>query len=506
MDRGHQRSRVSACHSDGGSTRGRASSSYLLLLIATAAFGLALAACRGDIDDDRPAIILIVVDTLRADHLGIYGYGRPTSPFLDERSRNAAVFERAFSSSSWTTPAMGSMFTGQLPTRHGAGIVAHRMTNPSPNEVDTLNPEVDDLVNKGNTSFVKLDPGLPTIAQVLRDVGYVSTAIVSNTFLTPNFGFQKSFDDYDFLAGAPNSRTADTTVNLAIDWLEARKDPQQPFFLVVHFIDPHEPYRAPPPFFGRFTGNAEPGSVSEALARYDEEISFTDHELDRFFVALEEQELWDRSIVIFTSDHGESFHEHNSGIGHGHTMFNELLRVPFMAWGPRIEPGRYELPVTTLDIFPTLLEAAGFPLPNDKKCARAAQRGRHRRGCSAGVSLWPVLTKGPRPPGASSIPFDRFLVAEGTLYGTEKKAAIAWPWKIWTDIGTAHTELYQLELDPGETTDVHDRYRDLSYQMIVQLHEIMAETAVATGLSGRDRGVRLTERMLEQLRALGYIR
>ena len=187
-------------------------------------------------------------------------------------------------------------------------------------------------------------------------------------------------------------------------------------------------------------------------------------------------------------------------------MFNELLRVPFMAWGPRIEPGRYELPVTTLDIFPTLLEAAGFPLPNDKKCARAAQRGRHRRGCSAGVSLWPVLTKGPRPPGASSISFDRFLVAEGTLYGTEKKAAIAWPWKIWTDIGTAHTELYQLELDPGETTDVDDRYRDLSYQMIVQLHEIMAETAVATGLSGRDRGVRLNERMLEQLRALGYIR
>ena len=107
-----------------------------------------------------------------------------------------------------------------------------------------------------------------------------------------------------------------------------------------------------------------------------------------------------------------------------------------------------------------------------------------------------MLTKGPRPPGASSIPVDRFLVAEGTLYGTEKKAATAWPWKIWTDIGTGHTELYQLELDPGETTNVHNKYNDLSYQMLAQLHAIMDET-VATGLSGRDRSVKLNERMLE---------
>ncbi len=379
------------------------------------------------------------------------------------------------------------------------------MANSRPNEVDALKLEVDDLLRKGNKLFVKLDPGLPTSAQILRSVGYAATAIVSNTFLAPEFGFEKGFDHYNFLAKAPNSRTADTTVNLAIDWLEARKDTQQPFFLVVHLIDPHEPYKAPPPFFGRFMENVEQGSVREVLDRYDEEIAFTDYELERFFVALEEQELWDRSIVIFTSDHGESFNDHNSGIGHGNTMFNELLQVPFIVWGPRIEPGRYALPVTTLDIFPTLLEAAAFSLPNGRTCARAAQRGRHRRGCSAGVSLWPVLTKGPRSPGASSSFFDRFLVAEGTLYGTEKKAAIAWPWKIWTDIGTGHTELYQLELDPGETTDVHYINRDLSYQMLAQLHEITDDT-VTKGRSGRDRSVKLNETLLEQLRALGYIR
>ena len=471
-----------------------------LLLIGVAV----LAACGGGAGADRPSIILIVIDTLRPDHLGTYGYLRPTSPAIDARAVDAAVFERAFSSSSWTLPAMGSMFTGQLPTRHGAGIVVDGISELPSREM------LDDLIKRPNNSYFGLDQSLPTLAQQLNDAGYATAAIVNNSFLSPAFGISTGFDHYDFSTTRPIERTADVTVDLAIEWLEER-DPELPFFLVVHLFDPHLPYAAPPPFQGRFAAEflepeetqpirdtmplrrlvrgrrpkqrARAGALLQAI--YDEEIAFTDHELDRFFTALDAAGLWGDSIVALTSDHGEEFFDHRR-FEHGHTMFNELLLVPLIVWGPGIRPGRHEAPVSLVDLFPTLLEATGLSAATDV----------------AGVSLWPLLTGGPQPPDASPIPFDRLLIAERTLYGDEKKAAITWPWKVWVNVDNDYSELYQIESDPGETTNVRDDHRDLYYTILTQLQETM----VAADTEGRANAVTLDEATLEHLRALGYIR
>ena len=469
-----------------------------LLLVGLAA----IVACGGGAGN-RPSIILIVIDTLRPDHLGTYGYLRSTSPAIDARAADAAVFERAFSNSSWTLPAIGSIFTGQLPTRHGAGIVVGRVSELPSREM------LDDLIERPNNRFFGLDQSLPTIAQQLSDAGYATAAIVNNSFLSPQFGISTGFDHYDFSAARPIERTADVTVDLAIEWLEKRA-PELPFFLVVHLFDPHLPYTAPPPFQGKFAaellqpgetqpirntmplrrrirerGADRPQAAALLQAIYDEEIAFTDHELDRFFTALDAAGLWGDSIVVLTSDHGEEFFEHGR-FEHGHTMFNELLLVPLIVWGPGIPPGRHEVPVSLVDLFPTLLEAASLPAVTDV----------------AGVSLWPLLTGGPQPPDASPIPFDRLLVAERTLYNEEKKAAISWPWKVWVNVGNDYKELYQLESDPGETTNVRDDHRDLYYTMLAQLQETM----VAADTQGRANEVTLSERTLEHLRALGYIR
>ena len=470
-----------------------------LLLVGVAV----LAACGCGAGADRPSIILIVIDTLRSDHLGTYGYLRPTSPAIDARAADAAVFERAFSSSSWTLPAMGSIFTGQLPTRHGAGIVVGGISELPSREM------LDDLIKRPNNSFFGLDQSLPTIAQQLNDAGYATAAIVNNSFLAPEFGISTGFDHYDFSAAKPIERTADVTVDLAIEWLEKR-DPEKPFFLVVHLFDPHLPYTAPPPFQGTFAaeflqpGETQPIRDTMPLRRlvrqrgadrrraaalmkaiYDEEIAFTDHELDRLFTALDVAGLSDDSIVALTSDHGEEFNDHRA-YEHGHTMYNELLIVPLIVWGPGIRPGRHLAPVSLVDLFPTLLEAVGLPAVDDV----------------AGLSLWPLLTGGPQPPDSSPIPFDRLLIAERTLYGEEKKAAIRWPWKVWVGVESDYKELFRLDADPRESNNLRNEHRDLSFTLLAELQETM----VAADTAGRANAVTLNETMLKHLRALGYIR
>jgi arylsulfatase A-like enzyme len=386
---------------------------------------LALLACARQPGPMRP-VVLIVVDTLRADRLGAWGYTeRPTSPHLDAWLSRARVYEHGFSTSPWTLPSMASLYTGRWTVNHGAGRLEQHPDAP------TATP---------------LRPELPTLAERFQAAGYATGAIVTNTFLAPVFGVARGFSDYDFeAAGVTRSRRADEVVRRAFVWIDLHAD--RPFLLFVHFFDPHMAYDAPPPFRGRFSKGlgktlsepvvdvgrlrAEAGSLPDAdrrlvAAAYDEEVAFVDSQLGVLLDGLEQRGVLRNALVVLTADHGEELFDHG-GFEHGHALWQEILHVPLAIWGPGVRAGRETSAVSLVDITPTLLDAAGLaPLP----------------GCD-GISLWPNLSLGdPLPP--------RPLYAGYVLYGVERKAVIGWPEKlVWTP-ALDLWKRFDLASDPGE--------------------------------------------------------
>ncbi|HEX9698798.1 MAG TPA: sulfatase [Acidobacteriota bacterium] len=460
-----------------------------------------------------PSVIVIVIDTLRADHMGLYGYQEhPTTPNLDARSGSAAVFERAFSTSSWTLPAIGSLFTGQLPGRHAAGA-RFVVSAGAPEAASPESAPADELVRHDERVFFRLDASLPTLAERLAEAGYDTTAIVNNTFLAPELGLDRGFAAYDYDTAVPERRAAEAT-DRALAWLSERPSGERPSFLFLHYFDPHMDYAAPPPFLGRFARQLAGDELELPLqditrlryrirdrvegwqryaalerALYDEEIAYVDAELERLFEALEARGFFEHGYVVLTSDHGEEFHEHG-WVEHGHTVYDELIRVPLLVWGPGIVAGRQGLPASLIDVMPTLLEAAGL----------SAEPG------VEGVSLWRALTEGPATARASAVPFDRPLFAERPLYGDEKKTVVRWPWKLIADLGDQVEVIFDLEADPGETDpreleELDEEGQDRLLSMLAVLQEMMSRTNPDAG-----EGAVLSEATLRRLRELGYIR
>ena len=424
------------------------------------------------------SVVLIVVDTLRADHLGVYGYDRPTSPNLDEWAEGGAVFEHAFSTSPWTLPSFGTMFTGQLPSRHLAGTFVRGADGRPPNR----------------SQFGRLDPSLPTLAEAANAAGFTTAAVINNAFLGPRFGVDRGFDTYDF-APASNKqlRRADVVVDRALDWLHGRG--ATPFFLVIHFFDPHMDYDPPEATRGHFSAalpQTELPRVTEQIratlrrgdvfdrdylvALYDEEILFVDRQLGRLFESLDADGLSDNTVVMLTSDHGEELFDHD-GFEHGHTIYNELLHVPLVMRGPGIQPARHDLPVSLLDLFPTVLGAFG----------QAVSDG------APGRSLWSVLDGGELP--------DRPAYAERTLYGAEHQAIIDWPYKLIRR-GGDETRLFDLSADVGEHHDVAASHPEDANRLRGLLD---ATLAAASGPGAADE-VDMDEETLKALRSLGYVR
>jgi choline-sulfatase len=434
-----------------------------LLLVTTllVAFGCA---------PDRPTnVILIVVDTLRADHLGFYGYDRPTSPELDEWASRGLVFEQALAPSPWTLPTFGSILTGLSPLQHGAGA---RYQSEKKWRRSPMSGEV------------------ATLPEILRRQGFTTGAIVNNPFLREHFGAARGFDVYDYEKG----RQADTVVDLAQEWIAARQD--RPFFLMVHLIDPHLPYDAPESVAGKFGAVSSPslttrgrksiieklsdltGAEREAIGiRYDEEVAFVDRELGRLLAFLEQQSLWERTLVVLTSDHGEELFDHG-GFEHGHSMFQELLRVPLVFWGPGVEAGRQALPVSLHDLTPTIVAAVGGTVPEGL----------------AGVSLWQDIRQG------KGLPRRDFL-AQNTLWGRERQAVVAWPYKLILEPKSQWKQLFNLDVDPGETRNLVEDEPEIASALEKRLRERL----LALESNRVEEGVALTPEMEEELRALGYL-
>jgi len=317
---------------------------------------------------ERRNIVLVTIDTLRADHLHCYGYPRATSPNLDRLAAQGVRFEQAIVQWPKTGPSMASLMT----STYGSTSGVMRTT------LDQKVPRVYDL-----------------LPELLRSAGYQTFGVVANLSLSPKFSFDQGFDHYL----VENANTGADHVSALARGLFEHRDPARPLFLWVHYLDPHAPYRPPPKFSEEFVGDEWfesddrppvpvdprvadstaqerhgnqigqipkyaylPGKerIRDYVAQYDGDIRFLDEHLGRLMLWLGEQGHLERALLVITADHGESLGDHDYFFEHGRFPYDDCARVPLILIHPEWAPARVAAPVALLDVAPTLLELVGI--------------------------------------------------------------------------------------------------------------------------------------------------
>jgi arylsulfatase A-like enzyme len=415
--------------------------------------------------DPPPNLILVSLDTLRADRIGCYGYERATTPGLDELAREGVLFETAVTTAPWTLPSHASMLTGLYPHHHGAirprGLLARRYLS---------------------------------LAELLADRGYAAAAFTGGGHISDRFGFGQGFHPYEMLR---DTSTA-ATVGRALHWLE--EEASSPFFLFLHTYEPHMPYRD-----RHFANEAEAGRVGPSFERddlmdlragtwvpapeerryisdlYDGDARSTDAALARLWQWLRERGELDRTMIIVASDHGEELFERHirQSVRHGHTLYDELIRVPLIIRFPPIFSGgrRVEEPASLVDVVPTVAAAFGLRWP-------ARTDGRDLSSLGAGGAAG-------RREG---------VLTEALGSGAQRRSFRTARYKLIATLDAApgEEELYDLVADPGETRNIAlsepglaSRFRSLlaSFDPL----EITEEEAS------------IDQELEDQLRALGYV-
>jgi arylsulfatase A-like enzyme len=416
-------------------------------------------------------VILITIDCLRADHIGAYGYDRGNTPNMDALATQGLVFEQATAQTPWTLPSFASLFTSMYPTELNLGVGNRHI---------------------GEMQGQRVDDVRVTLAEVLQTAGYRTQAIVTNPWLTAQYGFAQGFDGflsvdrprphhlenmdsisvvkiarqispvyqrlerlYAQITGDPGQPLlwdvrADRVTAEATAWLRANR--HEPFFLWVHYIDPHYPFNPPegyrPTVDGVapermaylssyneeevYTGRARlrPQDKAAMVALYDGEIAYNDHHVGQLLAEVDALGYRDNSLVMLTADHGDEFWEHG-GYQHGHSLYDELIHVPLIVRGPGLfaRPRRIADSVQHLDIMPTLLDLVGGTTPMEAQ----------------GQSLLPLLRDESPVPTVS-----RYTFAEALFLSEERKAIRGEGLKLIYLPFSEDFELYDLVRDPGE--------------------------------------------------------
>jgi arylsulfatase A-like enzyme len=274
---------------------------------------------------ERTNVVFIVVDTTRADHIGSYGYRRDTTPHIDRLAEKSTVFEQAYSHTPWTMPSVASLFTSLPPRDHG--IVKWEQ----PLALEHL-----------------------TLAEHLQAHGFLTAGFVSHLIFFPEYRFNQGFEHYDVSVlreGDPVELTTSREISdLAIRWL--REEAHDPFFLWLHYFDPHGVYLQHEPYVWG----------DQAIDRYDSEIRHTDEQIGRVLSSLETLGMADDTIVVVVADHGEEFGDHG-GIRHSKTLYDEVVRIPLVIYVPGFSPRRIDTIVSESDVAPTLCRLLGLPVP-----------------------------------------------------------------------------------------------------------------------------------------------
>ncbi len=422
----------------------------LVFLLVTCAL---LSGCA-DRRDKKPNVLLITVDTLRADHLGSYGHGLAKTPTMDRLAAEGTRFANAISSAPITLPSHASMMTGLYPPAHGV---------------------------RDNGAYA-LGADAKTLAERLKDLGYETHAWVSAVVLHRRYMLNQGFDTYDddlWAEADPKmfmirERQAHKTIDKVLQWFTGRSaassSPKQPFFAWVHLFDPHQPYRAPA------------WAAQRTISPYDAEIAFVDRQLTRLFDALRDAGELENTLVILTADHGESLGEHEEKT-HAIFIYDATLHVPLIMRLPGVIPARkvYDGPVRHVDLVPTVLDVLQQPW----------------EGLTQGTSLIPLIG---RWWGTTSLPqYSESLLAE-VGFGMAPLQGIRLDG--YKYIRAPRPELYDLASDPQELTNLYpskdNRHIDLERALDGVLKE-SAQFAVASTDNP------MTKETLDALQSLGYL-
>ncbi len=406
---------------------------------------------------EMPNVVLLSVDTLRADRLGAYGYPLNTSPNLDTFAQEALLFEDAVCEIPLTSPSFGAMLSARFP----------RMTGTTRNGL-------------------RMPDTVPLLAEQFQAAGYYTFCVQSNWTLKNKLsGLGRGFDDYDDAFHKKrwglikSERDGDDVTRLTLDYL-ATRDPEKPFFAWIHYSDPHAPYKMHKKFNPAGKRPWRLDNVEKIRVKYDSEVAFTDHEIGIVLAALPEN-----TMVLFVGDHGESLYEHDY-LGHGRRIHQTNMHIPMMVRAEGVDPGRSTVPARGIDIGPTLLGLAGLPKP-------------------AGMLGFDLLN--------DMVPTDRPRVIETyggavlNVPGVKNAMAEAGPmrqgvlqagWKLIINDGKR--ELFYLPEDPGELTDRSRQEPD----RVDALHELITRWVQTTPI-GEQGTENLSADDWKALDSLGYL-
>ncbi|PWB74713.1 MAG: hypothetical protein C3F15_07375 [Holophagae bacterium] len=418
------------------------------LLLLAAAGGL-LMACAAAPDLN---VVVITLDTTRADHVGCYGYSGATTPRIDALAAEGTLFESCLTPVPITLPSHTTILTGTYPPHHGVR--------------DNAGFEVPDHVT--------------TLAEVLAARGYLTAAFIGAFPLDSQFRLDQGFQLYDERFAPPSGnprglapadqlfyeeRKADEVTEAALAWLEQR--PSEPFFLWLHYFDPHQPYDAPEPFSRLF-----------ADSPYDAEIAFADDSIGRFLDVLRSKRLIDRTLIVVVGDHGEGLGDHGE-LTHGLTIYDSVLKVPLIVRAPGLPAGRVHGTVRTVDLMPTICELVRVECP-------PAVQGRSLVGLLGGgeapeIEAYSETLRGRLQYGWSPV----FALTEGG----------------WKYIAAPQPELYRVARDPGETTNLIDREPEVAKRLEARLSSLRQTIRSPSAASA---AVWIDAVTRDRLEALGY--
>ena len=418
----------------------------------------------------KPNVILYLVDTLRKDHLGVYGYDLPVSPNIDAFARDAVVFDDMVAQAPWTKPSVASIFTG-------------------------LEPHLNQVRNFETS----LPEQVVTLAEALTEAGYRSDGFIANLVVRHQFGFAQGFKIYQY--GKQDMNAADGLTERVLSFMSSRK--HRPFFLHVHAMDPHSPYRPPEMTRQRFAPDAPGGDfgeidpikelreskigrddprVDQIISLYDAEIAFVDHHFGLFLAELKRRDLYDDSLIVFVGDHGQEFWDRGSW-GHGHSFYDEVIQVPLIIKPPGATTGfRVGDLVQHVDLYPTILDFAGVE-------AQTLLRGSSLRGVATG--------EGALPENRSVYSCVDFRGKTAASVATEDwRLIVPRSWKMGKD-----EVLFRRREQSDDIVNLFSERPVVAGYMLalLQAHESAAEVLIESETS------EVNEETLEQLRALGYL-
>lgn len=423
---------------------------------------------------DSPTIILITLDTTRADHLGCYGYSRPTSPNIDRFAAEALVYENAIASATWTLPSHASLFTGKFTASHG---VCKAIDGSLDLAVPNYGPEA---VNHYRARPIADDER--TLATSLRAVGYSTSAVVAGPWLKQMFGLGRGFDVYDDEnITTLNGRLAENVTDRALQLVS--KPAVQPQFLFLNYFDPHQPYDPPAEFSLGFVtepdvhprDNGNSLAVERIVRSYDAEILYLDFHLGRLFDGLRRLGVFDDAWIIITADHGELLGEHGA-FGHPGLVYQEAVHVPMIVKSPRARrvAGRSGDWIQLVDLFPLILDAAGVEIPEGIQGDRPPAIGH------------PIIVESRTLPGINA--------------GGDWFAIIEEGWKfVWSSEG--RHMLFHLSVDAEERNNLFAQHPDRARVMGDTLHAYLAGLPKPS----RQAPARIDQQTRATLKSLGYL-